>query len=135
MHNSEPTFKRQNDILLCYRKAECECPLYLFVLTLCSAVVTSTHLCHWVLPFWQPSPSLHLPEATPSRRPWGCPLSQGTAPSTKCRLPGRSIQDFTHKPLYSPLQFSILSTIFKFLVPTLLRWTFQAYSGSLLCFE
>lgn len=65
----------------------------------------------------------------------GAALSLGTAPPTQCQLPGRSIQDFTHKPLHSPFLFSIMSKISQFLVPTPLQGTFQAYSCSLLRFE
>lgn len=107
MHNLELTVKRQNDtLLLCYRKAECECPLYFFVQTLWSLVGTRIHWCLWALPFWWPNPNLHLrPTAVPSRRPFQQLPPSGNSSLHLCWLPGKSTQALTHKSLF-PLSCS-----------------------------
>lgn len=135
MHNSEPTVKRQNDLLLGYRKAECECPLYLFVLTLWSVVTTSTHVIGYFL-FGTPAPaSTCVPTAIPSRRPWGCLLSGNSslASSTGCL---GDLFRISLLNLCPPLFHSQLcSKTSKVWVPTCLHGTGQAYSCSLPCFE
>lgn len=62
-----------------------------------------------------------------------CPPS-GNSSLHPCRLPWKSTQVPTHKPLYSPLVVSFLAKL-KVSESTPSRWVFQAQSCVLLCFK
>lgn len=104
MHNSEPAVRTQNATRFPCRKAECECPLSLFVPALWSLAGTSTHWCLCARPFGDLTPTFTVP---PQPFPEGG-LSSSCAPSGNhshhpCRLSRKATLDLTQKPLHSPL--------------------------------
>lgn len=107
-----------------------------FFSSLSGSVIATSTQCHWVLPFWHPSPSLHLcPTAIPSRRPRGCPVSGNSFFNPSIGYLG----DLFRISLLNfclPLSHSqVCSKTSKVWVCTPLHGMGQASSCSLLCFE